>query len=136
MAESDLERLKATYQAWHDSKGDKDVWLNVMGDDVCIRSMDETSPGLEFAKDRFSRQEAVDYLGGILDAWSMIHWTPETFVCEGDLIAMFGRCAWTSKTTGKSADVRIAHLFRSRDGKVVEMTEIFDSARAAAAAVA
>ena len=63
----------------------------------------------------------------------MDHWTPEVFVCEGDKIAMFGSCGWTNKANGRSAEARIAHLWRFRDGKIVEMTEIFDSARVTAA---
>jgi hypothetical protein len=55
-------------------------------------------------------------------------------VNEGDRIAMFGHCAWTNIATGKDMEVRVAHLWEFRDGQVVDYTEIFDSARATAAA--
>ncbi|MGD9502514.1 MAG: nuclear transport factor 2 family protein [Methyloceanibacter sp.] len=66
----------------------------------------------------------------------MDHYTPQHFVCEGESIAMFGVCAYRHKGTGKTAECRIACLWRFRDGKAVEMTEIFDTARAVAAAIA
>lgn len=47
---------------------------------------------------------------------------------------MFGHCAWTNIATGKDMEVRVAHLWEFRDGQVVDYTEIFDSARATAAA--
>jgi ketosteroid isomerase-like protein len=132
---SNVERLKAAYKAWHDTKGeDASVWLGLMEDDFRLVSMGQEAQGLAFAKERNSRQEAVGYLTGLLKEWRMVHWTPETFVCEGDRIAMFGRCAWANRATGKSAACRIAHLWTFRNGKAIELTEVFDSARAAAAA--
>jgi ketosteroid isomerase-like protein len=132
---SDIERLKAAYKAWHETKGeDASVWLDLMDDDFRLMSIGEETRGLAFAKERNSREEAVRYLAGLLEEWRLVHWTPETFVREGDRIAMFGRCAWVNRATGKSAECRIAHLWTFRDGKAIELTEIFDSARAAAAA--
>ena len=73
-------------------------------------------------------------MAAITKDWSMVHWTPETYVAEGERVAVFGTCAWTSKATGKVADVRIAHLWQFENGAAVSLTEIFDSARAVAAA--
>ena len=97
-----LRELKTAYRAWDETKGDsKDAWLNLMGDKVCMHSVGEEGTGLDFAKDGHSKTEAVDYLAALLKDWKMIHWTPDTFVEDGDRIAMFGRCAWTFRKTGK-----------------------------------
>ncbi len=137
MSESkNLQALKAAYQAWHDSKGhSKDTWLELMGDQVHIHSVGEQSPGLEFARDRFSKTEAVDYLLAVLKDWEMVYWSPDVFVEQGDRIAMFGRCAWSFRTTGKVADTDVSHLWRFVDGKIIELIEIFDSAKAVAATI-
>lgn len=133
---SNLDRLKAAYKAWIESKGaGSEPWLALFDDDFRLCSMDEATPGLSFAKDRHSKQEAVNYLTSLLADWTMVHWTPETFVCEGDNIAMFGRCAWTNKATGKTAEIRVAHLWEFRGSRIVGLTDVFDSGRAAAAAV-
>lgn len=129
-----LEMLKAAYRAWDESKGaSTEAWLALMDDSVVIASMGSETKGLSFAGARRSRQQAVDYFQGLLADWSMIHWTPETFVCDGDHIAVFARCAWTNKRTGKTADIATAHLWTFRDGKVVRIDELFDSARVAMA---
>lgn len=132
-----LTRLKAAYQAWHDSKGGNvDEWLALMSDDVHVHSVGDEKAGLEFAKGCCSREEAVGYFTGLLETWSMIHWTPQHFVADGDRIAMFGHCSWRSKATGKIVDVHVAHLWTFKGGRIVELIEIFDTAGATAAAVA
>ena len=134
-AAENLERLKALYQAWHDTKGGSvDMWLDLMADDVDVRNIGEEGEGLGFAKDRRSKAEAREYFEAILEFGTMVHWTPETFVADDDHIAMFGQCAWRNKATGKIAEGRTAHLCRFRDGLIVEFTEVFDTARAVAAA--
>ena len=64
----------------------------------------------------------------------MVHYTPETFVCEADRIAMFGRSAFRHRDTGNIADLRMSGLWRFEAGKAVALTEIFDSAVAVRAA--
>lgn len=132
-----LTRLKAAYQAWHDSKGaSQDVWLDLLHDNVALHTMGEEAAGLSFCEDCRCKQDVVAYMSGLLETWTMIHFTPETYVCQDDDIAMFGRCAWQSKATGRDVEVSVAHLWTFQDGKVAKLREIFDSARAAAAAAA
>jgi uncharacterized protein len=136
MARQDnLERLKAGYIAWNERKGDAlDVWLELMDERFTLVSMDEATPGLAFAVDRYSRDEALAYLGGIFDEWEMVHYTPETFVADDDNIAMFGKCAYRNRKTGRTAECRIANLWKFENGKAVALTDVWDTALAAAAA--
>lgn len=132
---NDLKNLKLAYRAWHDSRGaDKHRWLDLMADHVSIRGVDEQSAGLRFATDRRSREEAVEYFTAILEDWEMIHWTPDVFVDDGERIAMFGHCSWRNRATGKAAEGATAHLWHFEDGKIVEFRDVFDTARAVAAA--
>lgn len=132
---ANLSQLKQAYQRWHSSKGgDSDCWLEMMSDNVQIKSTGAPIAALAFAQDRHSKSEAVAYLTGLLKDWSMVHWTPETFVAEGDKIAVFSQCAWINKATGKKAEVRTAHLWEFRNGKITSLVEIFDTAKAIAAA--
>ena len=135
MATQNLERLKAAYTLWHESKGSRsDAWLDLLSDKVRFRSMGGASPSLAFADERRSKLEVVAYFTGFNKDWSMLHWTPETFVSEDDRIAVFGSCAWRHRATGKVAEVATSHLWTFEDGKVVEVIEVFDSARAVSAA--
>lgn len=135
-AMSDLERLKSAYKAWNDTKGGSaDQWLALMAEEFALRSMDNAaSHALTFAKERLSREEAVEYLTALLSDWSLVYWLPETFVSEGNQIAVFGRSAWINIATNRSAEVRVAHLWHFRNGEAIELNEIFDSARFVVAA--
>jgi len=133
---SNLERVKDAYSAWNDSKGGSvDAWLALMDDEVVLIGVDEKEPGLAFARNRRSRDDVVDYLTSITDAWEMIHFTPRNFLEDGDRISMFGTCAWRNKATGKDMECLICSYWRFKDGKCVELIDLFDSAVAARAAM-
>lgn len=73
-AQTNVDRLKAAYKMWHDSKGmSQSAWLDLMADNVSIRSMAGPGPGLEFAAARHSKAETVGYLTAITKDWSMVH---------------------------------------------------------------
>ena len=135
-----LETLKNAYREWHESKGrSTDCWVNIISNEsVHIETFDPVSASIAATsgKIKSSKDELLSYLTGITNSWNMVHFTPETFVCENDRIAMFGRCAWTNKATKKTVEVQIAHLWRFKNGKAIEYSELFDSARVVAAATA
>ena len=131
-----LQNLKAAYAQWGKSKttGNIKPLQDLMADDFKIGSVDEKSPGMTFAVDRNSKGEAVKYLNAIFDQWEMLHFTPETFVEQDDRIAMFGKCKYRHKKTGKEVECAISNLWEFKDGKAVSLIDLFDSAKAAAAA--
>lgn len=133
---SNLKNLKAAYRAWGKSKATANLGRleSLMADSFRIASMDESTPGLGFAVDRSSKSQSLAYLTGIFDDWEMVHYTPKTFVEQGNKIAMFGKCAYKNKKTRKTVECWIANLWEFRNGKLVSMIDIFDSAKAAAAA--
>jgi ketosteroid isomerase-like protein len=137
MTETNLDKLRRGYAAWNDKLGDSlDVWREIMAEDFRLASIDEKAPGMRFAVDRASREDALDYLAAIFDDWEMVHYTPETYVCDGDQVAMFGKCAYRYRKTGKVAECRIAGLWKFRDGLAVELTDIWDTAKAVSATAA
>lgn len=134
--EDALSRLKATYQAWNDTKGgDRDAWLDLMADDVRLHTIGDHGPGLGFARECRSKDEVVGYMTALLGEWRMNHFTPARFIVDGDQVAVFSRTAWTHRSTGKPVDVAVAHMFQFRDGMIVEAQEVFDGAPLCAAAV-
>ena len=136
---SNLALLKNAYAIWHEHKGARtNGWLDLVADDFRIISMGEDAKAapapLAFGATRRSKEELVGYFTALLTDWNMVHWTAETYTCEGERIAMFGRCGWTHKKTGKHVETRIAHQWTFRNGKAIELIELFDSARVVAAA--
>lgn len=139
-------RVKALYATWANTRGHcPEAIADIFADRVHLASMDESQPGLAFAPvehtpalalaaSRSTRDEAVNYFTGILADWEMVHHSPDHVFADGDKVAMFGRCGWRHKVTGKVADCRISNFWRFENGQVVEFIDVFDSARAVAAA--
>ncbi|MDX2157932.1 MAG: nuclear transport factor 2 family protein [Hyphomicrobiaceae bacterium] len=132
---NNLDRMKAAYKAWDACKGrEPDCWLDLFADNVSIRSLANDSHALSFAQDRKSKSEAVTYFTSLAERWTMIHWSPHTFVSEGDNVAVFATRAWTNKQTGKHVETSTAHLWAFEGDRATSVIEIFDSARVLAAA--
>lgn len=130
-----LDNLKAAYAAWDACKGaDPNCWLDLLADDVSISSIANEARALSFAGERKTRSAAAAYFTGLAEHWTMVHWTPKSFVSDGDQIAVYAVCAWTSKLTGKTVETPSAHFWQFENGKATSVIEIFDSARVLAAA--
>jgi ketosteroid isomerase-like protein len=130
-----MEQLEAAYQAWHDSKGQsRDAWLALASERIQLRSVNQEGGGLSFARARHSRDDFLDYMTSLNAEWEMVYFSPKTFVRERNRVAMFGTSKWINKATRRPCEVMMAHLWRFRDGKAIELVEVFDSARAVTAA--
>jgi hypothetical protein len=130
-----VEKLRVAYQRWHDSGGTSvSTWLDLSADDIAVRSAADGSPGLEYSAPATGRADLERFLTAITKDWEMLHFTPDDFIAEGDRVVMVGRCGWRHKGTGKAVESPVVHVWRFRDGKVTEMLELYDTARAVAAA--
>jgi ketosteroid isomerase-like protein len=133
---TNAEKLRVAYQAWGDSKGQRlEPFLEFIGEDFVMRSVAAQPSGLQFAGVTDGPSRLVEAMQTLLRHWSMDFYRVETLISEGDEVAMFGRCGYTFKDTRKSVDTPIANLWRFRNGKAYECIEIFDSAKAAMAAM-
>ena len=133
--ESNVAALKEAYQQWHETKGRSvQVWLDLMADDVKIRSLAGGQPGAPFTIAANSKQDVRRYFDGLLADWRMNHYTTGRFIAEGDRVAMLGSTAWVNRTTGREVDTPKADFWTFRDGKIVEFHELYDTAALIAAA--
>ena len=131
-----LEKLRAAYQRWHDTRGQSVAdWVALMADDVQIRSAADGAAGMEFSAPLKGKATLRNYFTALHADWEMIHYSADEFVSEGDTVVVFGRCAWRHRRTGKTADTFIVNRWRFRDGLVTEFTEFYDTAKAFAAAM-
>jgi ketosteroid isomerase-like protein len=131
-----MAKLRAAYRAWHDTRGRSvATWVALMADDIEMSSAADGAPGMEFSARRTGKAAADGYFSALAADWEMVHYTAEHFLADGDRVAVFGRCAFTNRHTGKTAETHVANLWRFRDGLAVEYFEIYDTAKAFAAAV-
>lgn len=129
-----VEVMRRVYERWHESKGeDVNSWFDAMDERVSFRSIGSGAAGLEFTSERKSRSEVRDYLEELVRDWQMIFYIVDEFIAQGDRVVMLGRCSWRFRATDKVFESPKADFTRLRDGKIVEFTEFFDTAKAIAA---
>jgi ketosteroid isomerase-like protein len=130
-----VEKLSEMYRLWALSKGASvRPWLDLLGDEIRFRSLGAAAPEVAFSQDGVSRADVERYFRELNRDWEMVHYDVEQMISEGDNVAVIARCGWRNRATGKVAETLKADFFRFEGGLVVEFTEFFDTAGAAAAA--
>src|SRR5262245_44403283 len=115
-----VQKLRHAYQAWHDSGGTSvPAWMDLLADDVVMRSVADGAPGMEFSAARRGRAEVEHYFSGLAATWEMLFYAADEFIAEGDRVVMIGRCGWRYKPTGKEVESPIINVWRFRDGMAV-----------------
>ena len=126
--------LKHAYRRWHETKGGSvQIWLDLVADDVRIRSLAGGAPGAEFTREVRSKEGFRQYFTGLLADWEMIHYTTDEFIADGDRVAVRGSTAWRHRKTGRVIETPKADFFTFRDGKIVDFHEFYDTAAMMAA---
>lgn len=122
-------KLRDAYRQWDTSKGGSvKVWLDLVADDVKIRSLAAGAPAVEFTSAGNGKEQFKRYFEGLLADWEMINYKTGEFIAEGDRVAMLGSTAWRHRKTGRAIDTPKADFWTFRDGKVVEFREFYDTA--------
>jgi uncharacterized protein len=109
------------------------VWLDLVADDVKVRSLAAGAPAAPFTGAIDSKQQFQRYFDGLLADWEMINYKTGLFIAEGERVARLGSTAWRHRKTGREVDTPKADFWTFRDGKVVEFHELYDTAALVAA---
>jgi ketosteroid isomerase-like protein len=127
-------KLRRVYQLWHDTRGGSaQHWLDLMADDVTMRSITAGAPGMDYTRANDGKADAARYFAGLAADWEMIHFTPTEFIAQGDRVVVLSDVSFRHRKTGKVVESPKADVFRFRDGRIVECFEFFDTAKALAA---
>lgn len=132
--EANVAKLRAAYAAWHDTKGDADVWYPLLAEEVSWGSLADGKPGMEFTHPRISKEEVVGYFSGLADDWKMEFYLINEYVAQNDRVVAIGECSWTHRRTGKTATIPKIDVWKFADGKVTEFMEYYDTYTALGAA--
>ncbi|MCU1389020.1 MAG: hypothetical protein JWL72_2358 [Ilumatobacteraceae bacterium] len=108
-ANGDLEALRATL-------ADDVEWTEMAG--FPLAGTYRTPHGVTTA--------VMEQLGKDWDGW-IAH--DDTYVVDGDNVVVLARYTATNKATGKHIDVRVAHHFIVRGGRIVRFEQFVDTAR-------
>ena len=59
--------------------------------------------------------------------WTSFHVVPETYIADGNTVAMFGRYDATYKPTGKTMNPQVVHVWTLKDGKMTAFQQYADT---------
>lgn len=122
--------LEAAYRIWSESGGRRsELWDDLLSEQVNFRTVGQPKRGFSFAYARQTKREVVNYLTRLTEDWDMVYFRPERFLADGPRVAMMGMASWRNRATGRICEVLVAHFWRFRDGRAVEIVEVFDSFR-------
>lgn len=134
-ADRNVEALRHAYKCWHDSKGASvDDWMALLDDDIKFNSIAAGAAHVAYMSNYDKKQALRGYFEGLAKHWTMIHFTIDEFISQGDVVVARGSCAWQNKQTSKVCSTPKIDYWKFRDGKVVEYFEYYDTAGVQAAA--
>ncbi len=135
MTKSNRERLADAYRLWHETKaGAFQQWLDLVDDDFQVGSLAEGAAEVRFSAPRRGKAEFAKYLDDLTREWTMIHYTIDDLIEQGDKIVAIVTTAWRNKKTGKLCEMPKADLWTFKNGKAVSIYEYYDTAKLIAAA--
>ena len=121
-------RLRQAYDAWSQSKGADHGWLDLLAEDVEMRSVLPPELPDDFAAPpRRGKAAAMEYVQTLGRDWEMLDFTPERFIDAGDDVVMVGRCAWRNRATGRVVDTPKVDVWHFEGGRATSFLEMFDS---------
>jgi uncharacterized protein len=122
----DLERNKQVIRGFFEAgnRGDIGQCMALLDDGVTWTTMGSTRYSGSFKGKETLLSQVVEPLFGQLKRG--IHSTIDNLVAEGDFVVAQTR-GQAETQGGKSYDNRYCHIFRIRDGSIVEVTEYLDT---------
>jgi ketosteroid isomerase-like protein len=133
-----VKALQTAYARWHDSKGASvDTWMAMLADDIKFGTLASSSqssappavaPTPEYLKPCDTKQAWRGYFEGLTRDWSMIPYTVDEYVADGDVVFARGKCSFRNKATGKAFETPKVDYWRFKNGRVVEYYKYYDTA--------
>jgi len=127
--------LKDTYVAWDACKGaDASVWTKLVAPAFMMHSLAEGREHMEFTAKICCPADFDRYFEGLARDWSMNFYRIDRYVAQGNMVVALGECSFTNRHTGKTVTTPKVDVFQFLHGKIVEVSELYDTAQIIAAA--
>lgn len=127
-AQPPVDRLAHAYAQWHATKGaSAELFLDLMADDISMRTLLDPAEGHPMAQERIGLEHARDYLDSLVLNLEMIEFPTEEILAQGDTVVWIGSCHWRDRLSGREARTPKVDIWHFRDGKAVSVMEMFDT---------
>ena len=131
--EANVARLRKAYKAWYETRGDAEVWYNILADEIALGSLADGRPGMEFTKPCASKEEVMGYFEGLARDWLMESYHINEYVAQGGRVVALGEMSWTHRRTGKTVTMPKVDVWLFQDGKATQFMEHYDTHKAISA---
>lgn len=111
--------------------GNIEALLNLVSDDVTW--IVPKADNVPFTGNRNGRAAVAEFFSILNESQEPLEFEPQTFISQGDKVAVQGRYLWQTKTTGRKYEGDWVHVFTVRDGKIVGFQEYTDTLAASKA---
>lgn len=127
--QTNAERIRSAYARWESSKGvDADAFLELLADDIVMRSLLSPPELHPLAQDRVGKEFARDYLESLALNLEMLAFPTEQVVAQGNTVVWIGSCHWRDRKTGAEANTPKADIWQfGEDGLARSVMEYFDT---------
>jgi ketosteroid isomerase-like protein len=93
----------------------------------------QESDYIPFAGSFHGKDQVAQFFSKLDQSQDALKFEPQTFIAEGDKVAVTGLSRWTVKATGQTYDSPWVHIFTIRNGKIVRFEMHSNTAAAEAA---
>jgi ketosteroid isomerase-like protein len=80
------------------------------------------------------KSDFLSYIAGLTTDWEMIFYRIDEYLAQDDRVVAIGSTSWRNKRTGKIVLTPKVDIWRMKDGKAVQFSEFYDTAKLIAAA--
>ncbi len=128
-AQSNADKVRRAYARWEASRGvDADSFLDLLAEDVVMRSLLNPPDLHPLAQDRHGKEFARDYLESLALNLEMLDFPTDQVVAEGNTVVWIGSCRWRDRKTGAETWTPKADVWHFRaDGLATSVMEYFDT---------
>ena len=113
-------------------RGDIPALLDMMTEDIVW-----VSPGprdvLPTAGERRGHDQVAQFFSTLNDTEEIQRFEPHEFIAQDDKVVALVKYGARIRSTGRTVDTELVHIFTLRDGKIAQFREYFDTAAAVAA---
>ena len=122
--------MRQAYEYWDTNKEQAfENWMNLLSDDVTLRSLADGVVGMEFTKACHCKSDVLRYFEGLSSNWEMIYYIVDEYIAQGNKVVAVGNCKWKYRETNMVIETPKVDIVTFRDGKIVEFFELYDTAK-------
>lgn len=120
---TNLEIIKSTYEGKTSEENGKNLAKYVAEDITWTEAKGFPYAGTYVGLENVT-QNVFSRLGS---EWIDYKFTPEDYVASDDKVVAYGTYTGTYKLTGKPFEARVAHIWKLKDGKIINFEQFVDS---------